>query len=98
VRGLPASCAPHPRLVRPGRRHEVHFPATIDPRIYHVKLIRRHLGELTGRRVLDVGCGKAASARVLHDQEPAAEICGFGPVARDAAFRARGRECVRAVR
>jgi len=34
-----------------------HFPATIDPRIYHVKLIREHLGGLAGRRVLDAGCG-----------------------------------------
>jgi len=24
---------------------EEHFPATIDPRIYHVKLIREHLGD-----------------------------------------------------
>ncbi|MGA2275728.1 MAG: methyltransferase domain-containing protein [Bryobacteraceae bacterium] len=56
---------------------EEHFPATIDPRNYHVKLIRRHLGALAGRRVLDVGCGKARFARVLRDQEPAAEICGL---------------------
>ena len=38
------------------------FPATIDPRIYHVKLIREHLGDLTGKRVLDVGCGKGELA------------------------------------
>src|SRR5690349_14692885 len=25
-------------------RNEEHFPSTIDPRIYHVKLIREHLG------------------------------------------------------
>ena len=27
---------------------EEHFPSTIDPRIYHVKLIREHLGPLAG--------------------------------------------------
>ena len=56
---------------------EEHFPSTIDPRIYHVKLIREHLGDLRGRRVLDVGCGKGRFARVLHEQEPAAEVWGL---------------------
>jgi ubiquinone/menaquinone biosynthesis C-methylase UbiE len=56
---------------------EEHFPATIDPRIYHVKLIREHLGDLRGRRVLDVGCGKGRFARVFREQEPAAEIWGL---------------------
>jgi len=54
-----------------------HFPAAIDPRIYHVKLIRQHLGPLAGRKVLDVGCGKGRFARVLRDEEPRAEICGL---------------------
>ncbi|HLH19266.1 MAG TPA: class I SAM-dependent methyltransferase [Bryobacteraceae bacterium] len=58
-------------------RNEEHFPSTIDPRIYHVKLIREHLGELRGRRVLDVGCGKGRFARVFHEQEPAAELWGL---------------------
>jgi ubiquinone/menaquinone biosynthesis C-methylase UbiE len=58
-------------------RDEEHFPATIDPRIYHVKLIREHLGDLRGRRVLDVGCGKGRFARVFREQEPAAEIWGL---------------------
>jgi len=56
---------------------EEHFPSTIDPRIYHVKLIREHLGDLRGRRVLDVGCGKGRFARVFREQEPEAEIWGL---------------------
>lgn len=56
---------------------EEHFPATIDPRIYHVKLIREHLGPLAGKRVLDAGCGKGRFARVFHEQEPAAELWGL---------------------
>jgi ubiquinone/menaquinone biosynthesis C-methylase UbiE len=56
---------------------EEHFPATIDPRIYHVKLIREHLGPLGGKRVLDVGCGKGRFARVLLEREPQAELWGL---------------------
>ena len=56
---------------------EEHFPSTIDPRIYHVKLIREHLGALAGKRVLDVGCGKGRFARVFHEQEPQAELWGL---------------------
>src|ERR1017187_3454457 len=56
---------------------EEHFPSTIDPRIYHVKLILEHLGPLAGKRVLDIGCGKGRFARVFHQQEPAAELWGL---------------------
>jgi ubiquinone/menaquinone biosynthesis C-methylase UbiE len=56
---------------------EENFPATIDPRIYHVEQIRRHLGDLAGKRVLDVGCGKGRFARILHDEQPLAEIWGL---------------------
>jgi ubiquinone/menaquinone biosynthesis C-methylase UbiE len=58
-------------------RDEEHFPSTIDSRIYHVKLIREHLGDLRGKRVLDAGCGKGRFARVFHKQEPDAEIWGL---------------------
>jgi len=58
-------------------RDEEHFPSTIDPRIYHVKLIGEHLGDLTGKRILDVGCGKGRFARIFHEQEPSAEIWGL---------------------
>ena len=54
-----------------------HFPATIDPRIYHVKLIREHLGALGGKRVLDAGCGKGRFARVFLQQEPEADLWGL---------------------
>jgi ubiquinone/menaquinone biosynthesis C-methylase UbiE len=58
-------------------RDEEHFPSTIDPRIYHVKLIGEHLGALAGKRVLDVGCGKGRFARLFLEREPAAEIWGL---------------------
>ena len=58
-------------------RDEEHFPSTIDPRICHVKVIREHLGDLRGQRVLDVGCGKGRFARVFREQEPACEIWGL---------------------
>ena len=58
-------------------RDEEHFPSTIDPRIYHVKLIAEHLGPLNGKRILDAGCGKGRFARVLREREPAAAIWGL---------------------
>jgi ubiquinone/menaquinone biosynthesis C-methylase UbiE len=56
---------------------EEHFPSTIDPRIYHVQLILRYLGDLSRKRVLDVGSGKGRFARVLLDNHPAAQVCAF---------------------
>jgi malonyl-CoA O-methyltransferase len=56
---------------------EEHFPSTIDPRIYHVKLILEHLGDLSGRRVLDAGCGKGRFARVLLERYPSAVLCAL---------------------
>ena len=56
---------------------EEHFPSTIDPRIYHVKLLIEHLGDLSGRRALDVGCGKGRFARIFQERYPLAEVWGL---------------------
>ena len=53
---------------------EEHYPATIDPRIFHVKLILEYLGDVSGKRVADVGCGKGRFARVIKERYPAASI------------------------
>jgi ubiquinone/menaquinone biosynthesis C-methylase UbiE len=53
---------------------EAHFPSTIDPRIYHVQLILRHFGDLAGKRVLDIGCGKGRFARVIQERHPEASV------------------------
>jgi len=58
-------------------RDEEHFPSTIDPRIYHVKLLLEHLGDLSGRRALDVGCGKGRFARIFQERYPQAEVWGL---------------------
>jgi ubiquinone/menaquinone biosynthesis C-methylase UbiE len=58
-------------------RDEEHFPSTIDPRIYHVQLLLEYFGDLEGRRVLDVGCGKGRFARVLQERHPDWEIWGL---------------------
>ncbi len=55
-------------------KDEEHFPATIDPRIFHVQLILRTFGDLAGKRVLDAGCGKGRFARVLRGEHPSARI------------------------
>jgi ubiquinone/menaquinone biosynthesis C-methylase UbiE len=56
---------------------EENFPATIDPRIYHVHLILEYFGDLNGERVLDVGCGKGRFARVLAERYPQARMVGL---------------------
>jgi ubiquinone/menaquinone biosynthesis C-methylase UbiE len=56
---------------------EEHFPSTIDPRIYHVQLILEYFGDLNGKRLVDVGCGKGRFARVLAERFPASAIVAF---------------------
>lgn len=58
-------------------RDEEHFPSTIDPRIYHVKLLLDHLGDLNGKRALDVGCGKGRFARIFQERYRQAEMWGL---------------------
>lgn len=53
---------------------EEHFPSTIDPRIYHVRLILEHLGPMEGGRILDAGCGKGRFARIVKERHPASRV------------------------
>jgi malonyl-CoA O-methyltransferase len=56
---------------------EEHYPSTIDPRIFHVQLVLEHLGDLAGKQVADVGCGKGRFARVIKDKYPTSQICAL---------------------
>ena len=56
---------------------EEHFPSTIDPRIWHVQLLLKYFGDLTGKRVLDVGSGKGRFARVILDRNPESRVYAF---------------------
>src|ERR1700722_10345007 len=71
------------RYVTPGeiREHfnraaadEEHYPSTIDPRIFHVKLVLDHLGNLSGKRVADIGCGKGRFARIVKERFPDSSV------------------------
>lgn len=53
---------------------EEHYPSLIDPRIFHVKLVLEHLGDLQGKRVADVGCGKGRFARIVKQRNPGAAV------------------------
>ncbi len=53
-------------------RDEEHFPSTIDPRIYHVRLLLEHLGDMSGGRIADIGCGKGRFARIVAEGNPGA--------------------------
>lgn len=54
--------------------NEEHYPSVIDPRIYHVKLTLQHMGNLSGKRVADIGCGKGRFARIVQEQYPSASV------------------------
>jgi len=76
----PAPAVPLSEIVRhfnEAAADEENFPSTIDPRIYHVQLILEFFGDLNGKRVLDVGCGKGRFARVFAERYPQASIVGF---------------------
>ncbi|MGA2879617.1 MAG: methyltransferase domain-containing protein [Bryobacteraceae bacterium] len=76
----PAPVVPLQEIVRhfnEAAADEENFPTTIDPRIYHVQLILEYFGDLNGKRVLDVGCGKGRFARVLAERYSGASIVGF---------------------
>src|SRR6202167_4610454 len=53
---------------------EEHYPSTIDPRIWHVKLVLEHLGDASGKRVADIGCGKGRFARIVKERWPDARV------------------------
>ena len=57
--------------------NEEHFPSTIDPRIYHVKLIVEHLGDLGSGPALDVGSGKGRFARIVKERNPESVVVAF---------------------
>lgn len=54
--------------------NEEHFPSTIDPRIFHVQLLLRHLGTVGTGRVLDVGSGKGRFARLVKERNPQSQV------------------------
>src|SRR5262249_27419176 len=53
---------------------DVHYPSTIDPRIFHVRLVLEHLGDLNGKRAADLGCGKGRFARIVKERNPGASV------------------------
>lgn len=53
---------------------EEHYPSTIDPRIWHVKLVLDHIGDVTSKRVADIGCGKGRFARIVKERYPTAQV------------------------
>ena len=56
---------------------EEHFPSTIDRNILHVRTVLDWCGDLNGKRVADVGCGKGRFARIVKEENPRASIVGL---------------------
>lgn len=55
--------------------NEEHFPASIDPRILHVRAV---IEAMSGaNRVLDAGCGKGRFARLVKDARPKSCVVAF---------------------
>jgi len=55
-------------------KDEEHFPSTIDPRILHVRAVIEHLGDLSGKRVVDAGSGKGRFATLVKQANPSATV------------------------
>lgn len=62
------------RFFNDAAQDEEHFPSSIDPRIYHVKLVLEHLGDIGGATVADIGCGKGRFAKIVAERNPAAKV------------------------
>ena len=58
-------------------RDEEHFPLTIDERILHVRAVLDWCGDLNGKIVADVGCGKGRFARIVKERNPQALVVGI---------------------
>ena len=58
-------------------RDEEHFPSTIDERILHVRTVLDWCGDLNGKIVADVGCGKGRFARIVKERNPQALVIGI---------------------
>lgn len=58
-------------------RDEEHFPSTIDERILHVREVLDWCGDLNGKTVADVGCGKGRFARIVQERNPGARVVGI---------------------
>jgi ubiquinone/menaquinone biosynthesis C-methylase UbiE len=77
LRGRPAVTASEIRAYfNRAAGDEEHYPSTIDPRIWHVKLILEHLEPCMapGKRVADIGCGKGRFARIVKERWPSAHV------------------------